>query len=72
MNGYCISDRSCPYKSGTGYCGYITGTGCLFDDLGTVTISDVAPMQTIRVVDISEDSINAIADAVVERLRGEE
>ena len=29
MNGYCISDKYCKYKSSTGYCGY-TGD-CVLD-----------------------------------------
>ena len=67
MNGYCISDSYCQYKSDTGYCGY--SAGCV-KEVGTVKTISMSPSKIVHVVDISEDSINAIADAVVERLRG--
>ena len=70
MTGYCISDKHCRYKSDTGYCGY-TG-GCIFDNTVRVDIPTERSWSVARVVDISTDSIEAIADAVVRRLRGEQ
>lgn len=64
MNGYCISDSYCPHKSDTGYCGY-TG-GCIL-----VKVPINQNFHLTQVVDISTDSIEAIADAVVKKLRGE-
>ena len=66
MIGYCVSDKYCQYKSDTGYCGY-TG-GCVQDN--SVTIEATKQFWSVsRVVDISADSIEAIANAVVKKLR---
>lgn len=70
MTGYCISDKYCKYKSDTGYCGY-TG-GCILDNTATVDIPTERSWSVVHVVDISTDSIEAIADAVVRKLRGEQ
>ena len=69
MNGYCISDKYCKYKSDTGYCGF-TG-GCVFENSITVKVPTTPSWSITQVVDISTDSIEAIADAVVKKLRGE-
>lgn len=73
MTGYCISDKYCRYKSDTGYCGY-TG-GCVLgvlDNTARVDIPTERSWPVTHVVDISTDSIEAIADAVVRKLRGEQ
>lgn len=69
MNKYCISDKYCQYKGDTGYCGY-TG-GCVQDNSVTFKVPPEQCWSITRVVDISTDSIEAIADAVVKKLRGE-
>ena len=70
MNRYCISDKYCSYKTDTGYCGYTAG--CILENVKTITIHEQPLARISRLVDISEESIKAIADAVVEKLRGEE
>ena len=70
MIGYCISDKYCKYKSDTGYCGY-TG-GCVLENTKTLDIPTERNRSLTRRVDISTESIEAIADAVVRRLRGEQ
>ena len=70
MNGYCISDKYCRYKSDTGYCGY-TGD-CVQKTKTTFVIPNEQHVTVTKVVDISTDSIEAIADAVVRKLRGEQ
>lgn len=70
MNGYCISDKYCKYKSDTGYCGF-TG-GCVLENSITVKVPTTPSWSITQVVDISTDSIEAIADAVVKKLRGED
>lgn len=68
MNGYCISDKYCMYKTDTGYCGY-TSSGCVLDNSITVEIPTTPSYTITRVVDISTESINKIAEAVVEKMR---
>ena len=69
MTGYCISDQYCRYKSDTGYCGY--SGGCVKENTATIEVPmDIG--RTVQVVDISSDSINAIADAVIRKLKGEQ
>lgn len=69
MNRYCVSDKYCQYKSDTGYCGY-TG-GCVLDNTATIEVPVKTNWHISKVVDVSTDSINAIAEAVVKKLRGE-
>lgn len=68
MIGYCVSDKYCQYKSDTGYCGY-TG-GCVQENT-TIKVPTEQRWSISQTVDISTDSIEAIADAVVKKLRGE-
>lgn len=70
MTGYCISDQYCRYKSDTGYCGYTTG-GCVRDNAKTITlpINDLNH-QVRQEVYITTESIEAIAEAVVKKLKG--
>ena len=69
MRAVCISETYCPYKSDTGYCGY-TG-GCVKDREQPITVKvpKTPTYTTTMVVDISTESINKIAEAVVEKLR---
>lgn len=69
MIGYCVSDKYCQYKSDTGYCGY-TG-GCVQENAVTIKAPTEQCWRISQTVDISTDSIEAIADAVVKKLRGE-
>lgn len=70
MNGYCISGQYCRYKSDTGYCGY--SGGCVLDNVATVKIPKTEKSHVAQLVDISPDSINEIANAVVKKLNGEQ
>ena len=70
MNGYCLSDKYCQYKSDTGYCGYTAG--CVLDNVATIKVPKTEKHIIVQMVDISPDSINAIVDAVVRRLKGEQ
>jgi len=73
MRTACISDKYCPYRTDTGYCGH-SGNWCYLE-LGdvhnskTVKVSTNPNYQISKLVDISTESINQIADAVVKRLR---
>jgi len=73
MRAVCISDKYCPYKTDTGYCGH-SGNWCYLE-LGdgynseTVKAPNTPTYRITQLVDISPESINQIADAVVERLR---
>ena len=68
MRALCVSDRYCQYKTDTGYCGY-TGCGCALDSTITIRQPKDQSFRDVRLVDISTESINQIADAVVRRLR---
>lgn len=68
MRAVCISSSYCQYKTDTGYCGY-TGNGCAFDQFATIPIPKGATYTIVKQVDLTEESINKIADAVVEKLR---
>lgn len=67
MTAGCIRSSYCQYKTDTGYCGY-TGNGCAFDQFTTIPIPKGATYTIVKQVDLTEESINKIADAVVERL----
>ena len=67
MRAFCVSDKYCQYKTDAGFCGY-TGNGCWMD------VADIALPKSYKItklVDLSPDSINQIADAVIEKLRKE-
>ena len=72
MRTACISDKYCPYRTDSGYCGF-TGCGCALDSALDTTITfkqpNDQPFRLVQVVDVSTESINQIADAVVKRLR---
>lgn len=67
MRAVCISGEYCPYKTDTGYCGY-TGNGCAQSLVRSVRI-DEPSYRIVRQFDVSDESINKIAEAVVEKLR---
>ena len=69
MIGYCISDKYCKYKSDTGYCGY-TG-GCVLENVQTVKVLPNPKLHISQTVDVSTDSIEAIADAIIRKLKAE-
>ena len=69
MTGYCISDKYCKYKSDTGYCGYTAG--CVLEIVQTVKVSPNPKFCISQTVDVSTDSIEAIADAVIRKLKAE-
>ncbi len=71
MRACCISDKPCNYRSEFGYCNF-TGGGCVFENTKTLDIATERNWSLTRRVDISTESIEAIADAVVRRLRGEQ
>ena len=68
MRAVCASAKYCQYKTDTGYCGY-TGNGCAFDQFTTIPIPKGATYTIVKQVDLTEESINRIAEAVVEKLR---
>ena len=68
MRAFCISDHPCSYKTDTGYCGYV-GNGCALDN--TITVNYTPTHRITQLVDISPESIEEIADAVVKKLREE-
>ena len=63
MSTYCISSYSCQYRSTDGNCTY-TGNGCAQGLVKSVRITDPAEWTIVRKVDLSDDSINKIVDAV--------
>lgn len=70
MRAACISTENCPYKSDTGYCGY-TGNGCVNELVHSVRI-DEPSYKIVRQVDVSDEAIEKIADAVVKKLEERE
>ena len=77
MRTACISNGYCQYRTDTGYCGY-TGNGCALNDTTTMPVvsSHLNPQNTLpyritQLVDISPESIEEIANAVVKKLRKE-
>ena len=68
MRAVCISDEYYQYKTDSGYCGY-TGCGCALDNTIIIKQPINHSYRVVQLVDITNESINQIADAVVERLR---
>lgn len=67
MRSVCISSGFCPYKTDTRYCGY-PGTGCAHSLVRSVRYDD--PTYTIvRQVELSDECIDKIAEAVMKKLR---
>lgn len=70
MRKVCVSSSYCQYKTDTGYCGY-TGCDCIKERLGntcTVRIPDKPKYSITQSVDISDESIEKIADVVIKKL----
>ena len=57
---------SCSYKTNQGYCGRTAG--CIKKETATIKLPINNRPSIVKVVDLSNDSINAIADAVVRKL----
>lgn len=68
MRAVCISDKYCQYKTDSGYCSY-TGCGCVLSNTIIIKQPSNQSFRVVQLVDITNESINQIADAVVERLR---
>lgn len=71
MRAVCVSDKYCPYKTDTGYCGY-TGMGCHLESAGSsiaaLNIPQESDFTIVRTVELSDESIAKIVDAITERL----
>ncbi len=67
MRAVCVSSSYCQYKTDTGYCGY-TGMGCAQGLVRSVRI-DEPSYRIVRQVELSDECIDKIAEAVVEKLR---
>ncbi len=70
MRAFCISSSYCPYKTDTGYCGY-TGMDCAQNKLAkscTIKIPDKPQYSITQLVNLTDESIEKIADAVVKKL----
>lgn len=70
MNAVCISSSYCPYKADTGYCGY-TGAGCAQGLVRSVRYEIDPSYQMVKYAELSDETIDRIAEAVIERLRDE-
>lgn len=70
MRAECISTANCQYRSDTGYCGY-TGNGCVLNDLVHSVRIDEPSYKIIRQLDVSDESIEKIAEAVANKLHQE-
>lgn len=69
MRAVCISSSYCQYKTDTGYCGY-TGMGCSQGLVRSAKMpEDYAAFTLVRQVELTDENINKIAEAVVEKLR---
>ena len=60
----------CRYKSDSG-CAY-TGNGCAFDNTTTIEMPVTPQISVVKLVEISPESIDKIADAVIERMNLQE
>ena len=70
MMSYCASKMNCTYRTNTGYCSY-TGYGCIEESLSkadTVKVPYNPKYSIMRLVDLSDESIEKVADAVVKKL----
>ena len=71
QNAWCSNSNYCPYKTDTGYCGY-TGMGCHLESTGNSIAALKIPQESeykiVRVVDISDESIEKISDAIAKKL----
>lgn len=71
MREACISTANCQYRSDTGYCGY-TGNGCVLNDLAHSVRIDEPSYKIIRQVDVSDEAIEKIAEAVAKKMYQQE
>lgn len=68
MNAYCVSLHNCQYKSDTGYCNY-SGSGCAQGLVRSVKIDLDAPFTVTEQVEITDECIQMIAEAVAKKLK---
>lgn len=71
MRAACISIENCPYKSDTGYCEY-TGNGCAKNLVRSVGIDEHLSYKIVRQLDVSDESIEKIAEAVAKKMYQQE
>lgn len=80
MRAACISIENCQYKTDTGYCGY-TGNGCAQNFVHSVRIDepsykiiqpDEPSYKIVRQLDVSDESIEKIAETVAKKLYQQE
>ena len=71
MRALCVSDKYCPYKTDIGYCGY-TGMGCHLESTGNsiaaLNIPQESDFTIVRTVELSDESIEKISDAIADKL----
>lgn len=70
MRAFCISASYCPYKADTGYCGY-TGAGCAQGLVRSARYEIDLSDTIVKYAELSDETIDKIVEAVVERLRDE-
>lgn len=68
MRKICVSDKYCRYKSDTGYCGY-TGTECAKETVRSIGIIEDSPMVMVTQVELTDECIQRIAEAVAKKIR---
>ena len=66
MRAVCISESYCQYKTDSGYCGY-TGSDCAKSLVRSVKYDPKVSL--VHQVELTDDCINQIAEAVVKKLR---
>ncbi len=66
MRAVCISESYCQYKTDTGYCGY-TGMGCAQSLVRSVKYDPKVSL--VHQVELTDDCIDKIAEAVAKKLR---
>lgn len=65
----CASDKYCKYKSDMGYCVY-TGMECAKETVRTIEIIKDSPqMVMVKQVELTDECIEKIAEAVVKKLK---
>lgn len=68
MRKICVTDKYCQYKSDTGYCGY-SGMECAKDTVRTIVVTEDSPMAIVKQVELTDECIQRIAEAVVKKLK---
>ena len=69
MRRICVTEKYCQYKSDTGYCRY-SGTECVKEIVRSMgIIEDSPPMVIVNQVELTDERIQRIAEAVAKKLR---